>query len=100
VFLFLKVKNWKILEYILSLFILDDTDAELKPLSCFDVSCDGRFLVAGTEVFKDDAFLLFWDIRTTNLLGGYWDTHQEDITQVNILYMSVYTMCSNMLRLE
>jgi len=57
----------------------------LKPLSCFDISCDGRFLVAGTEVFKDDAFLLFWDIRTTNLLGGYWDTHQEDITQVNIL---------------
>lgn len=99
-FLFLKVKDWKILEYILSLFILDDTDAELKPLSCFDVSCDGRFLVAGTEVFKDDAFLLFWDIRSTNLLGGYWDTHQEDITQVNILFMHVYTMCSNMLRLK
>lgn len=60
----------------------DDTDTSLKPLSCFDVSCDGRFLVAGTDVLKDDAFLLFWDIRTTKLLGGYWDTHQGDITQV------------------
>jgi len=60
-------------------------------LSCFDVSCDGRFLVAGTEVFKDDAFLLFWDIRTTNLLGGYWDTHQEDITQVNTVNVCVCT---------
>lgn len=67
-------------------------------MSCFDVSCDGRFLVAGTEVFKDDAFLLFWDIRTTNLLGGYWDTHQEDITQVNILWMYVYALHSNFLK--
>lgn len=33
-------------------------------------------------MIKDDAFLLFWDVRTTNLLGGYWDTHKEDITQV------------------
>lgn len=77
------IKLWdlRLKEKCVSVF-KDDTDAELKPLSCFDVSCDGRFLVAGTEVFKDDAFLLFWDIRTTNLLGGYWDTHQEDITQV------------------
>ncbi|XP_050538555.1 WD repeat-containing protein 89 [Daktulosphaira vitifoliae] len=60
----------------------DDTDSKLKPLSCFDVSCDGRFLVAGTEVITDDSFLLFWDVRTTKLLGGYWDTHQGDITQV------------------
>ncbi|XP_027854042.2 WD repeat-containing protein 89 [Aphis gossypii] len=77
------IKLWdlRLKEKCVSVF-KDDTDAELKPLSCFDVSCDGRFLVAGTEVFKDDAFLLFWDIRTSNLLGGYWDTHQEDITQV------------------
>ncbi|XP_015369552.1 PREDICTED: WD repeat-containing protein 89-like [Diuraphis noxia] len=69
----------------------DDTDVELKPLSCFDISCDGRFLVAGTEVFKEDAFLLFWDIRATNLLGGYWDTHQEDITQLRYWYIT-YTV--------
>lgn len=65
--------------------ISDDTDSKLKPLSCFDVSCDGRFLVAGTEVLTDDSFLLFWDVRTTKLLGGYWDTHQGDITQVIII---------------
>lgn len=64
----------------------------LKPLSCFDVSCDGRFLVAGTDVIKDDAFLLFWDIRSTNLLGGYWDTHQGDITQVKIVFYIISTV--------
>lgn len=61
---------------------LDDTDQSVKPLSCFDVSCGGRFLAGGTDVLKDDAFILFWDIRSTKLLGGYWDTHQGDITQV------------------
>lgn len=66
--------------------ILDDTDDSLKPLSCFDVSCDGRFLVGGTDELKDDAFLLFWDVRNTKLLGGYWDTHQGDITQVKTFY--------------
>lgn len=68
------------------IFILDNTDSSLKPLSCFDVSCDGRYIIAGTEVIKDDAFLLFWDVRTTKLLGGYWDTHQGDITQVKYLH--------------
>lgn len=77
--------------YIIHFFILDVTDASPKPLSCFDVSCDGRFIVAGTDVLKDDAFLLFWDIRTTNLLGGYWDTHQDDITQVKILCYTFLT---------
>lgn len=47
--------------------------------------------MAGTDVLKDDAFLLFWDIRNTNLLGGYWDTHQGDITQVTILFYLIST---------
>jgi WD40 repeat protein len=74
------------LHLVYNLLILDETDGSPKPITCFDVSCDGRFIVAGTEVLKDDSFLLFWDIRTTNLLGGYWDTHYGDITQVNIFY--------------
>lgn len=41
-------------------------------------------------MIKDDAFLLFWDVRTTKLLGGYWDTHQGDITQVKILTLIFY----------
>lgn len=77
------IKLWdlRLREKCVSIF-KDDSDSTLKPLSCFDVSCNGRFLVAGTDVLKNDAFLLFWDVRTTNLLGGYWDSHQEDITQV------------------
>uniref|UniRef100_A0A2S2RB18 WD repeat-containing protein 89 n=1 Tax=Sipha flava TaxID=143950 RepID=A0A2S2RB18_9HEMI len=81
------IKLWdlRLKEKCISVF-KDETDGSPKPITCFDVSCDGRFIVAGTEVLKDDSFLLFWDIRTTNLLGGYWDTHYGDITQVNIFY--------------
>ncbi|XP_039276708.1 WD repeat-containing protein 89 [Nilaparvata lugens] len=55
---------------------------EDKPILSFDISCDGRFICAGTEVAGGDAFLLFWDVRSTKLLGGYWESHTEDITQV------------------
>ncbi|KOB79305.1 putative translin-associated factor X interacting protein 1 isoform 4 [Operophtera brumata] len=33
-------------------------------------------------VVEDDAYLVFWDQRNTQPLGGYWNSHTEDITQV------------------
>lgn len=65
--------------------ISDDTEdsEKLKPLSDFDIAANGRFICGGTELIHDDAFLLFWDIRSTNLLGGYWESHTDDITQVS-----------------
>lgn len=57
-------------------------DATLKPLSCMDVSCNDRVLCAGTELVDGDAYLLFWDIRSRKLLGGYWESHTDDITSV------------------
>ncbi|KAK2155070.1 hypothetical protein LSH36_250g03049 [Paralvinella palmiformis] len=29
-------------------------------LSSLDVSCDGNFICAGTDVLKEDAYLIFW----------------------------------------
>jgi hypothetical protein len=72
--------------------ILDDTEGSgnLKPLSDFDVAFNGRFICGGTELIDDDAFLLFWDVRSTNLLGGYWESHTDDITQVGCSYCMTY----------
>ena len=67
-------------------FPIADTNAEEgseKFLLSFDISCDGRFLSGGTEL-SDDAFLLFWDARSSDLLGGYWESHTDDITQVGV----------------
>ncbi|KAJ8926996.1 hypothetical protein NQ314_020557 [Rhamnusium bicolor] len=53
-----------------------------KMFSCFDISSNERLLTAGTDLSEGDAFLLFWDMRSRNLLGGYWESHTDDITQV------------------
>ena len=51
-----------------------------KPLSCLAVNSAG-LVAAGTEQVGGDTFVLFWDTRAgTKLLGGYWDTHSDDIT--------------------
>jgi WD40 repeat protein len=70
---------------------LDNTeDGKLKPLASFDISCDERLIAGGTEHIGGDAFILFWDIRYSNsklngkdnLLGGYWESHMDDITSI------------------
>lgn len=68
---------------------LDSTEeGKLKPLASFDLSCDERLIAGGTEHIGGDAFILFWDVRYSNsklngrnsLLGGYWESHMDDIT--------------------
>lgn len=56
---------------------------EVKPLTALDISPQGRLLCAGTELVDEDAFLLFWDLRSSKLLGGYWESHSDEITSVN-----------------
>ncbi|XP_054277394.1 WD repeat-containing protein 89 [Macrosteles quadrilineatus] len=48
----------------------------------FDVNISGGFVCAGTAVTDGDAYLMFWDTRKASLLGGYWECHMDDITQV------------------
>lgn len=55
-----------------------------REYSCLDVNCSGEFLCSGTNLVNDeDAYLMFWDVRKSQtLLGGYWESHSNDITQV------------------
>jgi len=55
---------------------------EKKSVISFDVSSDDAFLAAGTAQVVEDAFLLFWDVRSENMLGGYWDSFGNDVTSV------------------
>ncbi|XP_076303085.1 WD repeat-containing protein 89-like [Lasioglossum baleicum] len=65
-------------------------DGKTKPLCSFDVSCDEKLVAGGTEHIGGDTFILFWDARYTNsklddknnLLGGYWESHMEDVTSL------------------
>ncbi|XP_041984576.1 WD repeat-containing protein 89 [Aricia agestis] len=47
-----------------------------------DVSCTARVLCAGSRLQQDDAYLVFWDQRKPEPLGGYWNSHTDDVTQV------------------
>ncbi|CAH0764078.1 unnamed protein product [Diatraea saccharalis] len=61
----------------------DDVDEQIvRPYECMDVSCNGRVLCAGSQLVQDDAYLVFWDQRKPTPLGGYWNSHTDDITQV------------------
>lgn len=54
-----------------------------KPLLCIDVNANDRVLCAGSELFECDAYLLFFDTRCQRkLMGGYWQSHSDDISQV------------------
>lgn len=53
-----------------------------KKIRSFDVNQNNRILCAGTDDIEDDVFILFFDIRQKSLLGGYWDSHSDDVTQL------------------
>lgn len=74
----------------------DDTDGEdqLKPINCFGLSCDGKFIGAGTNVVDADAYVLFWDCRNPKVLGGYWETHTDDVTSIEFHPNKANTMLS------
>ena len=57
-------------------------DGRAKHYNC--VTARGELVVAGTEQIKDESFLLFWDLRQAGkLMGGYWETFNDDITSLS-----------------
>ncbi|XP_066996410.2 WD repeat-containing protein 89 isoform X4 [Anabrus simplex] len=65
-----------------------DTSEKVKPILSFDVTPNDRWICAGTELVNEDAFILFWDARSSKLLGGYWESHTDDITQDKLGWFS------------
>ena len=53
-----------------------------KPIISFDVNRSDEFIAAGTEQVVKDAFLLFWDVGSGKMLGGYWESYGDDVTTV------------------
>ncbi|KIM67672.1 hypothetical protein SCLCIDRAFT_1209773 [Scleroderma citrinum Foug A] len=54
-----------------------------RPLLCCDASNDGFLVAAGTDLQKEDAFILYWDPRNPVApLRTHGSTHSDDITTV------------------
>lgn len=61
----------------------DASSGARKTVTCIDVNQNSRILCCGTDKIRGDAFLLFFDTRQRKLLGGYWESHEDDITDVS-----------------
>jgi WD repeat-containing protein 89 len=58
----------------------DDSELVVKPVSCFDVNANNRLICAGTDELNHNVYLLFFDIRERRLMGGFFESHQEEVT--------------------
>lgn len=80
------IKLWDLRDSKTAVITFSDTTltekSTVKPISSFDVSSCNRLLAAGTDLTEGEAFILFWDVRHTKLLGAYWESHTDDIIQV------------------
>ncbi|KAL7645995.1 UNVERIFIED_CONTAM: hypothetical protein RMT77_002892 [Armadillidium vulgare] len=52
------------------------------PVTSFDIPSHGKLLCAGTELIGTDSFILFWDLRGSKNLGGYFESHSDDVSYV------------------
>ncbi|XP_055948600.1 WD repeat-containing protein 89-like [Argiope bruennichi] len=73
----------------------DDSDGPAKPLTCFDLNSDEAYVCAGTELIRQDSFLLFWDRRTGMNVGGYWNSHTDEISHVQFHSSCNYGLASS-----
>ncbi|KIK94418.1 hypothetical protein PAXRUDRAFT_828030 [Paxillus rubicundulus Ve08.2h10] len=63
-----------------------EASGRLRPLLCCDASSDGLMVAAGTDLQKEDAFILYWDPRNPVApLCTHGSTHSDDITAVHFL---------------
>ncbi|EEQ33656.1 hypothetical protein McanMca71_003987 [Microsporum canis] len=54
-----------------------------KGMPLLSLACRSHSIVAGTELVKPDAFVLFWDIRSPGKTRSqYVESHNDDVTEV------------------
>jgi WD repeat-containing protein 89 len=68
--------------YFQLLISTDDTELVVKPVNCFDINSNDRLIGAGTDELNHEVYLIFFDIRERRLMGGFFESHQEEVTDV------------------
>ncbi|XP_018795822.1 PREDICTED: WD repeat-containing protein 89 [Bactrocera latifrons] len=65
-----------------------------KAINCFDSNSNGRIICTGTEQYQGDTYLLFYDVRQREHLGGYFESHEDDITSLRFHDKNPDILCS------
>ncbi|XP_055920130.1 WD repeat-containing protein 89 [Eupeodes corollae] len=60
----------------------DTSDEVKKPITSFDVNANSRVICSGTDQVMNNVYLQFFDVRQKTILGGYFESHQDDVTDV------------------
>ncbi|KAJ6643279.1 WD repeat-containing protein 89 [Pseudolycoriella hygida] len=63
-------------------FCDDRESVRKKHFNCFDINNNDRIICVGTQQRDQEVYLTFFDVRKQSLLGAYWDSHHDDITDV------------------
>lgn len=61
---------------------------------CFDRNCNSRVLCVGTERHQQTAYLLFYDIRKSSVMGAYFECHEDDVTSLKFHPENPDILCS------
>ena len=78
-----QVEVWDTREPGKSVLRCRDTSKHGKPRPYSCCGAGAWLLAAGTEQVVGEAAILFWDLRSSGkLLGGYWETHSDDLTSL------------------
>lgn len=65
-----------------------------KAINCFDSNSNSRIICTGTEQINGNVFLLFYDVRERQQLGGYFESHEDDITSLRFHHTNPDILCS------
>ncbi|XP_037815766.1 WD repeat-containing protein 89-like [Lucilia sericata] len=65
-----------------------------KNIVCFDRNSNSRVLCVGTEQHHSNVYLLFYDLRERKQMGGYFDSHQDDVTTLRFHPQNPDLLCS------
>lgn len=71
-----------------------NTNTPIEEINCFDVNCNSRVMATGTSQYQNQVYLIFHDIRQRQQMGGYFDSHQDDITTIKFHKQNPDLMCS------
>ncbi|XP_037948746.1 WD repeat-containing protein 89 isoform X2 [Teleopsis dalmanni] len=77
-----------------ALFDTTSESSTSKTITSFDCNANSRILCAGKEKYQDNVFLLFFDIRERRKLGGYFESHTDDITSIRFHERDPDLLCS------
>lgn len=67
---------------------------EPRDILSFDRNSSCRLMAVGTELHRENVNLLFYDLRRSDVIFKYLESHQDDLTTLRFHPVNPYILCS------